>query len=248
MLIEIARKKKGYVPELSFGTHFFQDLVESAIHYLPLYPDDDGIIFMEEFLLGSPNVLPDLVPEFSHLQNVIHVIDVGATAGTALQVFMNGDRDQALAVLADSPPVAGANAPPAAKQPPVRKEDSHWRWRMSRVEQLAERMDPDRFGVKAMFLFGSTKDATAGPQSDIDLLVHFQGTPAQEKELLAWLEGWSLCLSEENLLRTGLKTSGLLDVHLITDEDIARRTSFASKIGSITDPPRPLPLRKSVKT
>jgi predicted nucleotidyltransferase len=161
---------------------------------------------------------------------------------------MNGDRDQALAVLADSPPVPGTNPPPAAKHAPVRKEDSHWRWRMNRVEQLAERMDPDRFGVKAMFLFGSTKDATAGPQSDIDLLVHFQGTPAQEKELLAWLEGWSLCLSEENFLRTGLKTSGLLDVHLITDEDIARRTSFASKIGSITDPPRPLPLRKSVKT
>ena len=38
VLIEIARKKGNYLPDLSFGTHFFQDLVESAIRYLPLYP------------------------------------------------------------------------------------------------------------------------------------------------------------------------------------------------------------------
>ncbi len=42
VLIEIARKKGNYVPDLSFGTHFFQDLVEAAIRYLPLYPDDPG--------------------------------------------------------------------------------------------------------------------------------------------------------------------------------------------------------------
>src|SRR5690606_9145834 len=39
-LIEIARQRSSYVPELSFGTHFFQDLVEANIRYLPLYPDD----------------------------------------------------------------------------------------------------------------------------------------------------------------------------------------------------------------
>ena len=40
MIIEVARKKGNYVPDVSFGTHFFQDLVESGIRYLPLYPDD----------------------------------------------------------------------------------------------------------------------------------------------------------------------------------------------------------------
>lgn len=35
MLIEVAKKKQSYVPEVSFGTHFFQDLVESNIAYLP---------------------------------------------------------------------------------------------------------------------------------------------------------------------------------------------------------------------
>ena len=39
---------------------------------------------------------------------------------------------------------------------------------------------------------------------------------------------------------------GLLDVHYVTDEDIANRTSFAAKIDAITDPARSLPLGKSV--
>ena len=37
-------------------------------------------------------------------------------------------------------------------------------------------------------------------------------------------------------------SGGLLDVHLVTDEDIARRSSYAVKIGAITDAARPLRL------
>ena len=59
VLIEVARRKGNYVPDLSFGTHFFQDLVEANIRYLPLFPDDPGVAFNERFLLGSPNVLAD---------------------------------------------------------------------------------------------------------------------------------------------------------------------------------------------
>ena len=50
VLMEIARKKGNYVPDLSFGTHFFQDLVEAGIRYLPLFPGDDGQVFNELFL------------------------------------------------------------------------------------------------------------------------------------------------------------------------------------------------------
>jgi len=47
-LIEIARKRGNYIPDLSFGTHFFQDLVEASIRYLPLFPDDPDIVFHEK--------------------------------------------------------------------------------------------------------------------------------------------------------------------------------------------------------
>jgi len=95
-----------------------------------------------------------------------------------------------------------------------------------------------RFGVKALYIIGSTKNATAGPASDIDLLVHFEGNAIQELELKAWLEGWSFCLSEMNLIKTGYKTDGLIDLHIVTDEDIQNKTSFANMIGAISDSAR----------
>ena len=76
VLIEIAHKKGEYVPELSFGTHFFQDLVESSIRYLPLYPDDPNVAFDRLFLQRSPNIFPELIPDCRFLEKVIRVIDV----------------------------------------------------------------------------------------------------------------------------------------------------------------------------
>ena len=111
------------------------------------------------------------------------------------------------------------------------------------AERMAVLLDPERFGVKAMYVFGSTKNATAGPGSDIDLLIHFQGNDEQKRELAIWLEGWSLCLAEINYSRTGYKSDGLVDYHLLTDEDIANKTSYAVKIGAITDAARLLPLK-----
>jgi predicted nucleotidyltransferase len=95
-----------------------------------------------------------------------------------------------------------------------------------------------------MYVIGSVKNATAGPQSDIDLVVHFQGTKKQRQELLLWFEGWSFSLAEINFQRTGYRTDGLLDIHIITDEDIAKKTSYAVKIGAPTDAARPLRLKE----
>ena len=102
VLIEVARKKGNYVPDLSFGTHFFQDLVEGNIRYLPLYPDDDGIVFNEDFLANSKNVLPDVLPEAEELSDVIKIINVPDSAnGEVLNVLMNADMEQAVALLSE---------------------------------------------------------------------------------------------------------------------------------------------------
>ncbi len=250
MLIEIAQKQKDYVPELSFGTHFFQDLVEASIRYLPLYPGDWGTLFDESFFKNSRNWLPDLLPGFAYLAGTVHVIDVTNTVpGMVLQILMNGELDEAMAVLAE-PSLEPAEAQPdrADVVAPESRTNVHWRWRLQSVERIAELLDPIRFGVKAMYLFGSTQNATAGPQSDIDLLIRFDGTQDQEKDLLTWLEGWSLCLSHINYLRTGYKTDGLLSVHLITDEDIKNRTSYAVKIRETTDPALFIPLGRQSKS
>lgn len=243
MLIEIARKKGNYLPDLSFGTHFFQDLVEASIRYLPLYPDDAGVLFNERFLSDSPNELETIAPEFASVAGTLKLIDVPrATGGMVLRVVMNAELDEALAYFA-SPGTSPESSAPAAGKAEDQRED-HWRWRLRMAEKIASILDPDRFGVKALFVIGSTKNATAGPASDIDLLVHFAGSPSQRDALRVWLEGWSLCLAEMNYLRTGYPSDGLLDVQLITDEDIAHKSSFAVKIGAVTDAARELPVKK----
>jgi pyruvate, water dikinase len=241
LLVEIARARGGYAPDVSFGTHFFQDLVESGIRYLPLYPDDSAVAFNEEFFRGGRNLLPHLVPEHAALADVIRVIDVPqATGGFILRVLMNADADEAVGVL--MPPqraVAAASTSPPVR-PAVEPTIDHWGWRLQMAQRIAAGIDPGRFGVRAMYVFGSAKNATAGPASDIDLIVHFAGTETMRRDLESWLDGWSRALAEVNYLRTGVRTDGLLDVHIITDEDIAQRTSYAAKIGAITDAARPL--------
>jgi pyruvate, water dikinase len=239
MLIEVARQKGNYLPELSFGTHFFQDLVEATIRYLPLYPDDPQTKFKELFFQRSRNILQELLPEFSQLADTLRVIDVPLeTGGLILRVLMNADLDEAVGFL--SPPQQMLGSIENEAEVIDQRTDEHWRWRFRMAQRIAAELDPGKFGVKAFYLIGSTKNATAGPASDIDILLHFQGSDEQSKDLMLWLEGWSRCLSEINFLRTGYRTDGLLDVHLVTDSDIAARSSFASKIDAITDPARKL--------
>jgi pyruvate,water dikinase len=242
VLIEVARKKGNYLPDLSFGTHFFQDLVESSIRYIPLYPDDEGIIFNEMFLKSSYNILKDILPEYAALKKVIHVIDVPkSTNGQTLKILMNADLEEALAML---------SAPSKIEMEVQRKvytelqPEDYWRWRYKMAEKIASRLDADKFGVKAIYVFGSTKNATAGPTSDINILVHFNGTDIQRVLLENWLNGWSQCLSEINQLKTGYKMDNMLDVHVVTDKDLASKTSYAVKIGAITDAARELPMLK----
>jgi pyruvate,water dikinase len=103
MLIEVARQRGNYLPDLSFGTHFFQDLVEASIRYLPLYPDDPQTAFREDFLRYTPSMLEELLPEFAHLSDTLRVIDVAKqTGGLILRVLMNAELDQAVAYLSPS--------------------------------------------------------------------------------------------------------------------------------------------------
>ena len=241
-LVEIARKKGNALPDLSFGTHFFQDLVEAEIRYLPLYADEPGTLFQENFLRDSPNILPRVLPEHADIADTVRVIDVPAsTGGMVLRVLMNAELEEAVGFLVDphiSPP---SPAPP--KEMDLKRVENHWAWRLEMAEHIASKLDPGRFGIQAMYVIGSAKNATAGPQSDIDLLVHFRGTKKQRQDLLTWMEGWSLSLDEMNFQKTGFRTGGILDVHLITDEDIANRTSYAVKIDAVTDAARPLRLK-----
>ncbi len=239
LLVEVARRRDGYAPDLSFGTHFFQDLVEARIRYLPLYPDDEGAVFNERWLHAADNLLAGILPEYAHLAGVLRVIDVPASSGGLVaRVLMNAALDSAVAYLTSPATTSASEEEPSGRG--ERASEPHWRWRLAMAQRIASELDLERFGVVKVYLIGSTKNATAGPASDIDLLVHHRASTEQIDALRLWLDGWSRALDEMNFLRTGYRSNGLLDVHLVTDDDIARGTSFAVKIGAVTDAARPL--------
>ncbi len=100
MLIEIAVARNGVVPEVSYGTHFFQDLVESNIYPLSLYPDNPNEIFQREFIEKAPNKLASLLPQDSVLVDYIKVIDVPQVShGKYLRVVMNSEEGKAVGYL-----------------------------------------------------------------------------------------------------------------------------------------------------
>jgi len=198
----------------------------------------------KQFLLRSKNALPELLPEYAHFADVVSVIDVPSTTdGNFMQLLMNAELDKAVGLLA----VPGKeNALPAERD--LLEEvspENYWHWRYHMAEQIACQIDPEQSGVAGIYLFGSTMNGSAGPASSIDILIHFRGTDAQREILVNWLEGWSLCLDEMNYLRTGYRSRGLLDFHIVTDEDIANKTSYAVKINAVTDAARPLKMKET---
>ncbi len=100
MLIEIAMAHNGATPEVSYGTHFFQDLVESKIFPLALYPNTSYTALNQQFLNNTPNCLPALLPKFATFSDHIKVIDVPKVArGKLLRVVMNSEDGKALGYL-----------------------------------------------------------------------------------------------------------------------------------------------------
>ena len=118
--------------------------------------------------------------------------------------------------------------------------DEHWKWRIEMVHEIANRTDFKYYGIKAVYIIGSVKEATAGPKSDIDLLVHFIGDTDQRNQFESYIKGWGESLRKINFDRTGFDIKeGLIDLHLVTSSDIKnRQNSFASMINSYSNSAR----------
>lgn len=75
-LAEVAFSAGGLMPELSFGSHFFQDLVESGIYYVALYPDRKECFLNSGLVTTAPNLLSGLLPDDARFETVIRVVDL----------------------------------------------------------------------------------------------------------------------------------------------------------------------------
>ncbi|MDR2729714.1 MAG: PEP/pyruvate-binding domain-containing protein, partial [Treponema sp.] len=81
-LCEVSYLKAGIVPELSFGSHFFQDIVESDIFYAAVFDGEPGVVFCPDQILSRENLMPEFLPEDRKWDSVIHI---AKTPGLILQ-------------------------------------------------------------------------------------------------------------------------------------------------------------------
>jgi hypothetical protein len=95
-LVELSVGPEGMAPDPSYGTHFFQDLVESQIYSLAIHsngtPVEGGEFVNWEFLRLAQNRLSHFVPE-APPGACLKLIDVAAErSGQKLEVWMDGER------------------------------------------------------------------------------------------------------------------------------------------------------------
>lgn len=73
-ICEISYAEKGMMPELSYGSHFFQDLVESGVFYVALFPERrEHVVMKEERLKYMEDVIESIVENEPINKSVIHV-------------------------------------------------------------------------------------------------------------------------------------------------------------------------------
>ncbi|PIE81028.1 MAG: phosphoenolpyruvate synthase [Chloroflexi bacterium] len=102
VLIETAVSAEGQKAEFSYGTHFFQDLVESGIYSLALQLDNETAQFNHDFFLNAPNCLAELSPDDANLSPYVQVIDLAAvTDNRRMRIVMDGSVDKAIGYLKD---------------------------------------------------------------------------------------------------------------------------------------------------
>lgn len=72
---EMAESRAGYNPELSYGSHIFQDLVEAQILYMAVFPGNRTLHFRPELLWLVPNMITK-IPGGAQRQDVVCLADV----------------------------------------------------------------------------------------------------------------------------------------------------------------------------
>lgn len=92
-LVELADGRGELAPEPSYGTHFFQDLVEAHIYSLAIHADARGDFLNRDFLHHAHNALTTLLPDAGDQAECVKVIHVPAErAEHHLTLWMNGER------------------------------------------------------------------------------------------------------------------------------------------------------------
>ena len=104
----MALMHEGLVPDVSLGTHFFNDLVEMEMVYLAVYPEKNGYLIDFQLLMEAENRLRELVPDAAQREDVVRVIEADSVQpGSTLFLHADPVRQRAVCWLDTGEPGSG---------------------------------------------------------------------------------------------------------------------------------------------
>jgi hypothetical protein len=103
-LVEIPLLRGGSTAEPSYGTHFFQDLIEQDIYPLSVPLGENGAELNVALIRNAPNQLAEISPEDTDFEDTIRVVDLPATtAGRRMNLVMDDEEEVAIGYLTAKP-------------------------------------------------------------------------------------------------------------------------------------------------
>ena len=76
-ILEVSETQAGYVPELSYGSHIFQDLVEAGILYSAVFEEASTLHFDREYMKSAPNALASYAESPEELESIVYMREGG---------------------------------------------------------------------------------------------------------------------------------------------------------------------------
>ena len=74
-ICEVSDNRAGYMPELSYGSHMFQDLVEADILYSAVWNDERTCVYRPCLLDETPNLFASICPDMESLFSMFYVTE-----------------------------------------------------------------------------------------------------------------------------------------------------------------------------
>ncbi|HEY6098768.1 MAG TPA: pyruvate, phosphate dikinase, partial [Anaeromyxobacter sp.] len=99
-ICEVVKPGLEVTPEVSLGSHFFDELVEADMLYVAVHPGRPGHGLAEDLLRGERNRLAELLPRDARLEGVVRVLDF-PPGGDGRSLWLSADfvRQEALCYL-----------------------------------------------------------------------------------------------------------------------------------------------------
>jgi hypothetical protein len=93
VIVELAVMHEGLVPDVSLGTHFFNDLVEMDMLYFAVFPEREGNRFNGTVFSSSGNRLPVLLPDEARWAGTVTVLE-SVEGADVPSVYLHADSMQ----------------------------------------------------------------------------------------------------------------------------------------------------------